>query len=347
MKQITLDYQPIEWLGDRVKFLDQTRLPDDEMYIETKDYLEIVAAIKELKVRGAPLIGVAGAYGMALASLHIYVKGRAELLRRLKDVADNIGNARPTARNLMWAVERMLRVAVDGKTIENIRQALVAEATAIHEQEAGATYKMAENGAEFVNSGMNILTHCNTGPLAATGLGTALGVIINASRQGKKIHVYADETRPLLQGARLTAWELNKVGVPATLITDSTAGYLMQQGKVDAVLVGADRISANGDTANKIGTYTLAVLARENSVPFYVVAPSSTFDLSIADGSQITIELRNPNEVTRFGGISIAPEGTDALSPAFDITPAKYITAFVTERGIIRQPLTENLLTML
>ncbi len=338
MKNITLNYQPIEWLGNKVRFLDQTRLPGEETYIETNDYLEIAAAIKDLKVRGAPLIGVAGAYGMALASLHVYTKGRAELLRRLKDVADVIGNIRPTARNLMWAIERMLKVAGDGKSIANIQQILVKEAILIHEEQAAATYKIGETGAELIKDGMNILTHCNTGPLAATGIGTALGVIIYAHRKGKKVRVYADETRPLLQGARLTTWELKKAGVPVTLITDSMAGYLMQQGKVNMVIVGADRIAANGDTANKIGTYTLAVLAQEHNIPFYVAAPMSTFDLSIPHGGQITIELREPNEVTRFAGIAVAAEGVGALSPAFDVTPAKYITAFITEEGIIRQP---------
>jgi len=341
MNNIKLNYQPIEWLGNKVRFLDQTRLPEEEVYIETNDYLDITAAIKDLKVRGAPLIGVAGAYGMALASLHIYIKGRAELLRRLKDVADIIGNARPTARNLMWAVERMLRVVVNGKSIVNMQQLLVAEAVKIHNEQAEATYSIARSGAELIDDGMNVLTHCNTGPLAATGLGTALGGIIYAHNQGKKVRVYVDETRPLLQGARLTTWELKKVGIPVTLITDSMAGYLMQQDKVDAVIVGADRIASNGDTANKIGTYTLAVLAKENNVPFYVAAPLSTFDFTIPHGRQITIELRSPNEVTRFAGVAIAPEGIGAISPAFDMTPAKYITAFVTEKGIIRQPFGE------
>ncbi len=347
MKNIKLNYQPIEWLGNKVRFLDQTRLPEEEVYIETNDYLDITAAIKDLKVRGAPLIGVAGAYGMALASLHIYTKGRAELLRRLKDVADIIGNARPTARNLMWAVERMLRVVVNGKSIVNMQQILVAEAISIHNEQAEATYSIARFGAELIDDGMNILTHCNTGPLAATGLGTALGVVIYAYNQGKKVRVYVDETRPLLQGARLTTWELKKAGVPVTLVTDSMAGYLMQQGKVDAVIVGADRIASNGDTANKIGTYTLGVLAKENNVPFYVAAPLSTFDMTIPYGRQITIELRNPNEVTRFVGIAIAPEGVGAISPAFDMTPAKYITAFVTEKGIIRQPFGELITTIM
>jgi len=338
MKKIELNYQPIEWRDGKVRFLDQTLLPHEEKYFETDDYREIAAAIKALKVRGAPLIGVAGAYSMALAGLHIYVKGRTELLRRLKDIAEYIGSTRPTARNLFWAIERMLHAAQDGKTVNGIRQLLVAEAIKIHTEEAEATYKIAENGAALIADKSAILTHCNTGPLAATGIGTALGIIFYAHAQGKKIKVYADETRPLLQGARLTVWELQKAGVPVTLITDSMAGYLMQQGKVDAVIVGADRIAANGDTANKIGTYTLAILAAANQIPFYVAAPTSTCDPTIPDGKQITIELRNPNEVTRFGGVSIAPAGTGAISPAFDVTPGKYITAFVTEQGIIRQP---------
>ncbi|MDD5189785.1 MAG: S-methyl-5-thioribose-1-phosphate isomerase [Dehalococcoidales bacterium] len=334
----TLNYQPIEWRDHKVRFLDQTLLPHEETYIETADYMEIATAIKELKVRGAPLIGVAGAYGMALGARQIYARSRAEMLRKLHDIASILKITRPTARNLFWAIERMEKVAKAGKSIEGIIIDLENEAVTIHREEAEATYRLSEYGAGLLPNSATILTHCNTGPLAATGLGTALGVIIYAHRQGKSIKVYADETRPLLQGARLTTWELQKAGIPVTLITDSMAGHFLHQGNIDYVIVGADRIALNGDTANKIGTYSLAVLAKENNVPFYVAAPSSTFDANIKSGEEIIVEIRNAHEVTEIGGVSIVPYGITAVSPAFDVTPAKYITAFITEKGIIKPP---------
>ena len=344
--KIAINYQPIAWLGDKVRILDQTRLPDEEVYFETDDYLEVAAAIKELKVRGAPAIGVAGAYGMALGGQQIYARSRMELLRKLHDVALILNHTRPTARNLSWAIERMERAAKEGKSIPDIQSTLVNEAIKIHTEEAGATVKLSQCGAELIKNGATILTHCNTGPLATTGYGTALGVIIYAHQQGKKVRVYADETRPLLQGARLTTWELKKMGIPVTLITDSMAGYFMHQGKIDMVMVGADRIAANGDTANKIGTYSLAVLAKENKVPFYVAAPRSTFDLSLKSGDEIPIEQRDLNEVSQIKGIQIAPHGIDAANPGFDVTPAEYITAFVTEKGIIRKPVEDGIQTL-
>jgi methylthioribose-1-phosphate isomerase len=301
MKKLNL-IQPIEWLDKRVKFLDQTRLPDDEVYIETTEYREIASAIKELKIRGAPAIGVAGAYGLALGALQIYARSRTELLRKLHDIALIIKGTRPTARNLFWAIDRMETAARAGKSIPGIIDILVNEAIKIHTEETEASIKLSEIGAELIKNGWSILTHCNAGSLAATGYGTALGVIIYAHGQGKKVKVFADETRPLLQGARLTTWELKKAGVPVTLIIDSMAGYFMKQGKIDCVIVGADRIAANGDTANKIGTYSLAVLAKEHNIPFYVAAPTSTIDLSLADGSQIPIEERMPREVTHIKG---------------------------------------------
>jgi methylthioribose-1-phosphate isomerase len=233
-------------------------------------------------------------------------------------------------------------VADKGKDVEDIKTALLKEAKKIHSEEAEATFDLSKNGNELIKDGATILTHCNTGPLATTGYGTALGIIIYAHMQGKKVQVYADETRPLLQGARLTTWELRKIGIPVTLITDSMAGYFMNKGKIDCVIVGADRIAANGDTANKIGTYSVAVLAKENKVPFYVAAPTSTFDLSLSSGRRIPIEQRNPSEVTHIKGIAIAPRYVAAANPAFDVTPSKYITAIITEKGIIRKPITNR-----
>ncbi|MDD5288017.1 MAG: S-methyl-5-thioribose-1-phosphate isomerase [Dehalococcoidales bacterium] len=337
-KKLTINYQPIEWLGDKVRILDQTRLPSEEVYLETSDYKEIASAIRELKVRGAPLIGVAGAYGLALGGLQIYARSSAELLHKLHDVALVLIGTRPTARNLFWAIERMERAAKEGKSIPGILDILVKEAIKIHTEEADATLKLSQFGAELIKDGATILTHCNTGPLATTGYGTALGIIIYAHQQGKKVKVFADETRPLLQGARLTTWELKKAGIPVTLITDSMAGYFMKQGKIDCAIVGADRIAANGDTANKIGTYSVAVLAKENGIPFYVAAPTSTIDLSLTDGNQIPIEKRGSDEITRIRGVQIAPDGVATANPTFDVTPNEYITAIITEKGIIRKP---------
>jgi methylthioribose-1-phosphate isomerase len=337
-KKNIIDYQPIVWMGDRVKILDQTRLPSEEVYLETSDYKEIASAIDELKVRGAPLIGIAGAYGLALGGLLTYARSRVELLRKLHDIALILTRTRPTARNLFWAIEKMERAAQKGKSIPGITEILVKEAIKIHTEEAEATVKLSQFGAELIKDGATILTHCNTGPLATTGYGTALGIIICAHKHGKKVKVFADETRPLLQGARLTTWELKKAGIPVTLITDSMAGYFMKQGKIDCVIVGADRIAVNGDTANKIGTYSVSVLAKENDVPFYVAAPTSTFDLSLATGDLIPIEKRGSAEITSIRGVQIAPDGIDVANPAFDVTPAEYITAFVTEKGIIRKP---------
>jgi methylthioribose-1-phosphate isomerase len=295
-----------------------------------------------MNVRGAPAIGVAGGYGVAVGALKIEAASGKTFLKKLRDVTETLKNARPTARNLPRAVERMERAADEavaaGMNIDQIKEALVEEAKKIHTEEAEATYKISEFGADLIENGATVLTHCNTGPLATTGYGTALGVIIRAHEQGKEIKVLADETRPLLQGARLTCWELQKTEIPVTLITDSMAGYFMGRGKVDCVVVGADRISANGDTANKIGTYTLAVLARENRVPFYVAAPTTTIDPSLASGGEILIEERSHDEVTGFQGVRTAPEGCEAANPAFDVTPHKYITAIITERGIIRKP---------
>jgi methylthioribose-1-phosphate isomerase len=333
----------IEWLGDRVKILDQTQLPGKEVYLELGGYRDIASAIAELKIRGAPAIGVAGSYAVALGALKIKAGEKAEFIKELKDIIKSIASTRPTARNLFRALERMQQAAEAGKDVENIKKSLVAEAIAIHNEEAAATLKLSKLGAELIKDGFTVLTHCNAGPLATAGYGTALGVIIQAREQGKKLKVIATETRPLLQGARLTAWELKEAGIPFTLITDSMAGYFMSKGEIDCVIVGADRIALNGDTANKIGTYSLAVLARENSIPFYVAAPLTTFDPSLASGDEIPIEQRSPDEVTHIQGIATAPDGVEALNPAFDVTPHPYITAIITDGGIIREPFEEGI----
>lgn len=333
----------IEWLGTSVKLLDQTQIPQKEAYLELRDYQDIASAILELKIRGAPAIGIAGAYGLALGALKIKARTPGDFRRELKAVSRALAATRPTARNLFRALERMERVAEKGTNVERIKQALVDEAIAFHNEEAEATLKLSKIGAELIKDGSTVLTHCNTGPLATAGYGTALGVIRQAFEQGKKIKVIATETRPLLQGARLTAWELKKLKIPFTLITDSMAGYFMSRGDVDCVIVGADRIAANGDTANKIGTYTLAVLAKENNIPFYVAAPLTTIDPALKSGTEIPIEQRSPEEVTHIQGTAVTPEGIEAANPAFDVTPNRYITAIITEGGIIRQPFDEGI----
>lgn len=340
-----LAYQPLEWLGDRVKILDQTRLPRELVYLETSRYQDVVTAIKELKVRGAPAIGVAGAYGVAVGALAIKAKSRESFLEKLHVVIQTIAAARPTARNLFYAMERISRRVETGpEDVAELKQALIDEAIKIHRDEEEGTRKLSEYGAGLIQDGFTILTHCNTGPLATTGYGTALGVIIKAREQGKKVKVFVDETRPLLQGARLTTWELTQAKIPFTLITDSMAGYFMNRGGIDCVIVGADRIAANGDTANKIGTYTLAVLTKENGIPFYIAAPTTTIDVSIASGKEIVIEQRNRSEVAYFQGICTTPDGCEVANPAFDVTPAKYIAAIITERGIIKPPYTKRVM---
>jgi len=333
----------IEWLGNRVKILDQTRLPREEVYLELGHYQDIASAIIEMKIRGAPAIGILGAYGIALGALRIEAASGDEFLDKLQVVAQTLMATRPTAKNLFRAIDRMQQVAQSGQDVEQIRQALIEEAVKIHTEEAEATRKLSQLGAGLIRDGFTILTHCNTGALATAGYGTAQGVIKQAKQQGKRIKVLATETRPLLQGARLTVWELKKANIPVTLITDSMAGYFMKRGEVDCVIVGADRIAANGDTANKIGTYSLAVLARENGIPFYVAAPTTTVDLSLISGDEIPIEQRSPAEVTHIQGVSLAPENTEVANPAFDVTPHRYITAIITERGIIKEPYIDGL----
>lgn len=329
----------IEWLDGKVKILDQTRLPLEEVYLELSTHQEVAQAIKEMKVRGAPMIGVIAAYGVALGAQDIQAGSKAEFLTKLGRIAQVLASTRPTAANLFQAIERMQIAAQKAEDIASIKAALINEAQDIHANEEQATRRIAKFGAELIGDGFTVLTHCNAGALATSGYyGTALGAIKAAREQGKSIKVFATETRPLLQGARLTAWELMHDGIPVTLITDSMAGHFMSKGDIDCVIVGADRIAANGDVANKIGTYTLAVLAKENGIPFYVAAPTTSIDLSLPSGDQIPIEHRSPEEITHIQGVQIAPEGVEVANPAFDVTPHLYISAIITENGVIRKP---------
>jgi methylthioribose-1-phosphate isomerase len=335
--------KPVEWLGDKLRIIDQTKLPEKTAFIETVDYHEVVTAIKELKVRGAPAIGVATAYGIALGALRVNADSKDDFLIRLEEILQAFSASRPTAVNLFGAVGRMKQAATANRDFSAMKQLLIDEATRIHAEEQEATERLSKLGADLIEDGATVMTHCNAGPLATAGYGTALGIIIAAKEQGKKIAVIANETRPLLQGARLTAWELLQEKIPVTLITDSMAGFFLNRNKVNCVIVGADRIAANGDTANKIGTYSLAVLATENKVPFYVAAPISTIDFSLDSGSEIPIEERDPEEITTIAGIRLAPGEVEAANPAFDVTPNKYIAAIVTEKGIIKAPYSKQL----
>jgi methylthioribose-1-phosphate isomerase len=334
---------PVEWRGDAVAILDQRVLPHREVVLECRTVEDVVEAIRTLAVRGAPIIGVAAAYGMALAAT-VSTRGRARaLLAELEDAARALKEARPTAVNLAWAVDRMMAVATGqccqvGSTLQRVHEEMVAEALRIEAEDREACSAMGAFGADLLPEDADVLTHCNTGMLCTAGIGTALGVVIAAHRQGKRPHVWVDETRPVLQGARLTAWELGRLGIPRTLIVDVAAGGLMARRRVDLVIVGADRIAANGDVANKVGTYPLAVLARHHDVPFYVAAPVSTVDLATSTGADIPIEERDPGEVTSPLGIDLAEPGTPAANPAFDLTPAELVTAIVTERGVLRPP---------
>ncbi len=332
----------IEWLDGKLRVLDQSKLPQELVFADLDNYGDVVRAIKEMKVRGAPAIGVAAAYGIALGASRIKTDSKDEFLTELDRVTQAFADSRPTAVNLFQAIDWMKKAA-RGEDVAHVKKSLINEAKRIHQQEVTATSKLSRLGAELIEDGFTVLTHCNAGPLATAGYGTALGVIRAAKEQGKKLSVFATETRPLLQGARLTTWELAQEGIPVTLITDSMAGYFMKRREIDCVIVGADRIAANGYTANKIGTYTLAVLASAHGIPFYVAAPTTTVDLSLTSGYQIPIEERSPDEVTHIQGVAVAPQGTRAANPAFDITPCHYITAIITEKGIIRAPYAEGL----
>lgn len=329
---------------DAVVMIDQRLLPEREVYLRCRDHREVAKAIKDMVIRGAPAIGVAAAMGIALGVRRSTAEGEA-LRGELEVMARELAATRPTAVNLFWAIDRMKRrfeaAAPEGGTA--LRETLVREALAIEREDLDACERMGELGAGLLPAQARLLTHCNAGALATAGYGTALGVVRSAARAGKIVAVFADETRPYLQGARLTAWELMRDGIPTTLITDSMAGHLMARGEINAVVVGADRIVANGDVANKIGTYTVAVLAKENGIPFYVAAPVSTFDLATATGASIPIEERPEAEVTHHAGRRLAPEGVLVRNPAFDVTPHRYVTAIVCERGIARPPYAESL----
>jgi methylthioribose-1-phosphate isomerase len=348
----------LKWVGGIDGFLeliDQRRLPGELVRLQCRDVEQLYKAIKTLTVRGAPAIGVAGAYGLVLAMQRLDTSAFAEAtadrrclmsdaLECLTKTADYLGSSRPTAVNLSWALDRVRRKAEDFISVQpnadlrELQEAILGEANAVRQEDVDMCRQIGENGEKFIKDGAGILTHCNAGALATAGQGTALSVMFEAHKKGKKFKVYVDETRPMLQGARLTAWELKQAGIDVVVICDNTAGWLMKQGKINAVITGADRIAANGDAANKIGTYSLSVLARENGIPFYVAAPSSTFDLSIKSGDKIPIEQRIEDEVAFFGDVKITPEGVDIYNPAFDVTEAGDITAIITERGVIEKP---------
>jgi methylthioribose-1-phosphate isomerase len=337
--------QTLEWTDQGVRFIDQTKLPTEEVYVTCTTHEEVADVIRTMVVRGAPAIGVAAAMGIALGVKNSSAETVNDLKREFDQICDVIGKTRPTAVSLFWAIRRMTekfeRVRI--RPIPQIKQTLIEESQRMHAEDIAANQAMGRHGATLMPSSGGVLTHCNAGALATAGYGTALGVIRAAIEQGKKIHVYADETRPFLQGSRLTAWELMKDGIPTTVISDNMAGAMMSQGKIGAIVVGADRIAANGDVANKIGTYTVAILAKEHGIPFYVAAPISTVDLDCPDGSQIPIEQRNAREVTHIAGKQMVPDGVEIENPAFDVTPAKYVAAIITEKGIARAPYGESL----
>ncbi len=338
--------ETIQWTDAGVVMIDQTRLPREEVYVTCRDYREVAEAIRSMVIRGAPAIGVAAAMGVALGFLHA---SEAALDSEFEQICDTLARTRPTAVNLFWAIERMrkLYASLRGRPLDEIRAAMVAEAQKVRCEDIAINEAMGRNGAPLIPDGKTVLTHCNAGALATAGYGTALGVVRAAVAAGKNIDVFADETRPVLQGARLTVWELMRDGIPATLITDNMAGHFLKSGRIGCVVVGADRIAANGDVANKIGTYSVAVLAHENGVPFYVAAPVSTLDLDLATGDEIPIEERSASEVIHVFGVPVAPEGVPVRNPAFDVTPSRYVTAIITERGVATPPYAASLRSLL
>lgn len=332
--------RPIEWRDDKVIMLDQRKLPREETYNTYEDYKGVADAIKTMVIRGAPAIGVAAAMGIAVGALGIGVNTFSEFYERIQKICQTLGETRPTAVNLFWAIERMKATCLLSKDLplDQLKHRLKEEAIAIYNEDIDANKNIGKFGQEFFVNEDSVLTHCNAGALATAGFGTALGVLYAAQGVGKYLKVYADETRPRLQGARLTAWELQKHGMDVTVITDNMAGYLMKLGRINKVIVGADRIAANGDVANKIGTYSVAVLAKEHNLPFYVAAPTSTIDLNIENGSQIPIEERDHEEVTTIEHAQITPDYVKIFNPAFDVTPSKLVTAIITEFGVARPP---------
>ena len=351
-----MNVEAVKWIGGTdgvLEIIDQRRLPTEFAILKIRSPEQLHEAIRTLAVRGAPAIGVAAAYGPVLALQ--WLTGRPSIQEALDQVCkacDYLASARPTAVNLFWALDRIRAKACEATedpemTVRSLHAALLAEANAIYQEDVEMCRRIGENGERLIRDGFGILTHCNAGALATAGQGTALSVLFEAHNRGRQFEVYADETRPLLQGSRLTAWELQEAGIKVTVVCDNMAGFLMKQGKIHAVIVGADRIAANGDTANKIGTYSLSILAKHHGIPFYVAAPSSTFDLSIESGARIPIEQRNPEEVFRFAGVQTAPNGVAAYNPAFDVTEGKDITAIITEKGVIESPDTERIREML
>ena len=329
--------ETIRWTADGVVMIDQTRLPHEECYVTCKTYEEVAEAIRAMVIRGAPAIGVAAAMGIALG---VARAGSTNLDVHFEKICETLGRTRPTAVNLFWAIDRMKRLYAESRTLPlaQLSQRLIAEAQQIRLEDIAINQAIGRNGAPLVPDGKTVLTHCNAGALATAGYGTALGVIRAAVSAGKKIDVFADETRPFLQGSRLTVWELQQDNIPATLITDNMAGHFLKSGRIGCVVVGADRIAANGDVANKVGTYSVAVLAKENEIPFFVAAPISTLDLTLRSGDEIPIEQRAPAEVTHVFGVPVAPDGTAVQNPAFDVTPNRYVTAIITERGVACAP---------
>ncbi len=339
-------WKTIEWKeNNTVELIDQTKLPREEVYVTCKDHLDMAHAIKVMQVRGAPAIGVSGAMGVALGALTIKSKDKKEFTEELLKICDFLEATRPTAVNLAWGIGKMKAVLEEKqeKTVAEIQEHLKEKAISICREDVNINKSIGKHGAALIPDNANILTHCNAGALATAGYGTALGVVRGAVEEGKKVLVYADETRPFLQGARLTAWELMKDSIDVTVITDNMAGYLMSQKMIDLIVVGADRISANGDVANKIGTYSLAVLAEKHKIPFYVAAPISTVDFELDNGSLIPIEIREDSEVTGFFGTRVTPEGVKVYNPAFDITPSSLVSAIITENGVAEKPFTESL----
>jgi len=340
----------LAWTPEGVRFIDQTKLPLEESYVLATTYEQVADVIVTMVVRGAPAIGVSAAYGVALGAMKSKAESAERFAPEFERICARLAGTRPTAVNLFWAIDRMKRLFAEllalGSTLDQIKEAMLAEADAMYEEDIAACKAMGAFGAALLPQEGGVLTHCNAGALATCGYGTALGVIRSAVEQGKKIKVYADETRPFLQGARLTAWELMEDGIDTTVICDHMAAHLMRKGLIQAVVVGADRIAANGDTANKIGTYNVAILAKEHGIPFYVAAPWSTIDLATATGEAIPIEERPAVEVTHHGGKQLTPNGVSIYNPAFDVTPAKYISAIVTERGVLRAPYVESLSAM-
>ncbi len=335
---IKLKFKTVEWVKNRVRILDQTKLPLKVSYLEYKDYKPVAKAIKDLRIRGAPAIGIVAAYGTVLGMMNRKYKDKNDYNKRLDRVISILKSTRPTAVNLSWALERMRKIALrfENYDSESKSKRLLKEAFLIHQEDKIMCRKIGENGAKLLKDGYKVLTHCNAGALATGGIGTALAPIFIAKKQGKKIKVYVDETRPVLQGARLTSWELLQQGIDTTLICDDMSAFLMQKKMIDCIITGADRIVKNLDAANKIGTYNLAVLAKFHKIPFYMAAPSSSFDHSIESGDKIIIEERSSEEVTNFQGKRVAPRRVKVFSPAFDVTPANLITAIITEKGIIK-----------